>query len=94
MLTLHRRLLALRRAESALHAGAWSGAQAPDGVVAFDRAGDGTTFRVLLNLRGAPVAVPLDGPVVALSTHLDRQDEPATGEALLRADEGLVLRAG
>ena len=40
MLALHRRLLALRRAEPALHAGSWAAAQAP-GVVAFDRAGGG-----------------------------------------------------
>ena len=95
MLTLHRRLLALRRSEPALHAGAWSGVEAPDGVVAFDRAGDGTTFRVVLNLRDRPVAVPVGGSwSVTLSTHLDREDQPATGELLLRADEGLVLRAG
>ena len=41
-----------------------------------------------------PVSVPLDGAwIVALSTHLDRDDEAATGAIGLRADEGLVLRA-
>ncbi len=95
MLTLHRQLLALRRAEPALHAGAWRGVESPEGVVAFDRAGNGTTFRVLLNVRSVAVAVHLDGSwSIALSTHVDREGEPAAGVVLLRADEGLVLRAG
>jgi alpha-glucosidase len=95
MLSLHRRLLALRRAEPGLHAGAWSAVDGPDGVVAFDRTGGGARFRILLNLRPAPVAVSVDGRwSVALSTHLDRDDEPVANEVLLRADEGLVLRLG
>ncbi len=96
MLTLHRRLLALRRAEPALHAGAWSGVEAPDGVVAFDRAGDGTTFRVVLNLRDEPVAVPARRILVRRPVHAPRPRGRAARRArsLLRADEGLVLRAG
>jgi alpha-glucosidase len=95
MLSLHRRLLALRRAEPALHAGAWAAAPGAPGVLAFDRAGGGTRFRILLNLTGAPIDVSVQPPAaVALSTHLDREDEAVAGEAHLRADEGLVLRLG
>ncbi len=102
MLALHRALLALRRAEPALHLGAWAAAEAPEGVLAFDRwleAEPGARFRVLLNLRSEAVLVPLvplDGAwSVALSTAMDV--EPGSrveAVAELRADEGLVLRAG
>jgi alpha-glucosidase len=102
MLALHRGLLALRRAESALNAGAWAAVDSPEGVVAFDRwvidepADEaGPRFRVLLNLRSEAVRVPLEGAwSMALSTALDV--EPGTRVVVvaeLRADEGLVLRA-
>ena len=94
MLSLHRRLLALRRGEPALHAGSWADVEAPEAVVAFDRAAAGARFRVLLNLGDEPVEIPLDGGWrVALSTGLDRADgEPVTRTASLRGDEGLLLR--
>jgi alpha-glucosidase len=102
MLALHRALLALRRAQPALNAGAWAAVNSPEGVVAFDRwvvdkpaDAPGARFRVLLNLRSEAVRVPLEGAwAVALSTALDV--EPGTrvdGVAELRADEGLVLRS-
>jgi alpha-glucosidase len=96
MLALHRALLALRRAEPALHLGAWAAVDAPVGVVAFDRwVAGGARLRVLLNLTGVPVTVPLDGRwTVELSTGLDQAPgEPDGGAVALRADEGLVLRA-
>ena len=99
MLALHRALLALRRAEPALHLGAWTAVDAPDGVVAYDRrlnGGVADRFRVLLNLTGSPVTVPLDGAwIAALSTAMDvAPGTRADGAVELRADEGLVLRAG
>ena len=76
MLALHRRLLALRRAEPALHLGSWTGLDAPAGVVAYEREHAATRFVVLLNLTREPVAVTLDGAwVVELSTGLDREAE-------------------
>jgi alpha-glucosidase len=97
MLALHRRLLTLRRAEPALHVGAWAPVDAPEGVIAFDRIADGQggAYRVALNLRSNPVEVPMAGSwSVALSTHLDREDEAIAGAVELRPDEGVVLRAG
>jgi alpha-glucosidase len=95
MLALHRRLLALRRSEPALHAGGWTAVGAPDGVVAFDRTEDRSRFRVALNLTAAPVTIAMAGRwTVALSTRLDRDGEPVSGALELRADEGVVLRAG
>jgi alpha-glucosidase len=79
ILTLHRRLLALRREFAGapyrtLHAG--------DGVLAFAR---GQDIAVALNLTGEPQPLPVRGETV-LSTHLDG------GDTSLRADEGVVLR--
>ena len=95
MLALHRRLLAIRRAEPALHLGSWTGLDAPAGVVAYRREHAGTRFLVLLNLTPEPIAVPIDGAwTVELSTGLDREPGvPASSSAELSGDEGLVLRA-
>jgi alpha-glucosidase len=79
LLTLHRRLLTLRR----------EFAQAPyltlhaaDGVLAYARGDD---VAVALNLTGVPRPLPVRGETL-LSTHLDG------GAEALRADEGVVLR--
>jgi alpha-glucosidase len=98
MLALHRRLLALRRAEPALHLGAWTAVDAPEGVVGFDRTSGGDRFRVLLNLTAAPVRVVLEGTwTVEVDTGLVRPTGGAgalvTAGLDLAADEGVVLRA-
>jgi alpha-glucosidase len=79
ILTLHRRLLALRRefAEApyrTLHAA--------DGVLAYARGDD---VAVALNLTGEPRPLPVRGELL-LSTHLDG------GAEELRPDEGVALR--
>lgn len=86
MLTLYRRLLALRRAEAALSVGRLHLIDAPDGVLAYTReADDGRTLRILLNLtnRAQPFAWRGD---VLLST----LNQPAVPNAL-QPDEGLIL---
>ena len=95
MLALHRGLLALRRAEPALHQGSWAGLDAPAGVVAYERGHAGTRFRVLLNLTGNPARVLLDGAwTIELSTGLDREPGVPVGSTVeLRGDEGLILRS-
>jgi len=92
-LTLQRRLLDLRRRTAALSVGTWTGIDAPDDVLAYDRfAPDGTRVRVELNLGHAPVMVPLDGRwTIGLSTALDRGGEAVAGVLALRADEGVIL---
>ncbi len=96
MLALHRRLLDLRRAEPALSLGSWADVEAPAGVLAYDRAADGSTFRILLNLGPGAVDVPLAGAWrVVVSTGRDREDgDPADGPVRLMGDEGVVLRRG
>jgi oligo-1,6-glucosidase/alpha-glucosidase len=85
MLSLYRRLLALRRAEPALAMGAFALIDAPAGVLAYDRIEGNRRIRILLNLTGVAVAIDWHGTPL-LST-LAGDPEPGT----LRADEGLVL---
>ena len=94
MLALHRRLLALRREEPALHAGSWAAVDAPDPVRRVrprprraPGSGSCSTWA------SEPVEVPLDGSWrVALSTHLDRADGEADRGPPAARDEGLLLR--
>ena len=92
MLALHRDLLVLRRRSRALQVGAWRPVEAPDGIVAYDRVGDGETIRVVLNLTGDPIDINVVGRWrIALST------TPADGSGAievrvtLAGDQGLVL---
>ncbi len=92
MLALHRRLLALRRAEPALQLGAWTAVNAPDGVLAFERGSGRAVLRVVLNLTDRTVELTAAGSwTVRLSTRLDRDGERATGALTLREDEGVIL---
>ncbi len=93
MLALHRRLLAVRRASPALHAGSIELLDAPAGVVAFDRRHGGEQVRVLLNLTGEPAIVTLDGSWTSLvGTRPGREGTYEHDAVTLAGDEGLVLR--
>jgi alpha-glucosidase len=90
MLALHRRLLALRRAEPALALGSYAPVEAADNLLAYAREKHGRRYLIALNLGSQPQTLGAAGRVV-LSTFLDREDE-AVGETLyLRGDEGLIL---
>jgi alpha-glucosidase len=93
MLTLYKRLIALRRANTALEVGSYATVAAEGDLLAYIRADGSTRFLIALNLGAQEQALnlgELKGQVV-LSTHLDRQDEPAGGTLALRADEGVVV---
>jgi len=93
MLTLHRRLLALRRAEPALAIGGFELLPSPDGVVAYRRTSASRSLDVALNLRARPVQVALPGPPgrrLLASTVPGRADEPIEGRLRVEADEGVV----
>ncbi len=96
MLNLHRRLIALRRAEPALAVGGYERVPAEDSVLAYRRTLGDRSLLVALNLAGTPAELRLASkPVrVLLSTGLDRDGESVTGSLTLRADEGLVLEPG
>ena len=93
LLTLHRRLLALRRAEPALSTGTWAPVEAEGDVLAYLREGGGSRFLVALNFGATTTVLPFDGAgEVVLSTHLDHDGETADGRVALRGDEGVVVR--
>ena len=94
MLTLHRRLLRLRRAAPALHAGAYDPVEADGDVLAYLRSAPGAPrYLVALNLGPHPARLTAPGMAgrVARSTHPDRDGTPVDGPLDLRGDEGVVV---
>ena len=93
MLTLYRRLLALRHDSPALSAGAYAPVQADGDVLAYRRNGDDGRWLVALNL--GPGAGRLDVTVrgrVELATTPDRDGERVEGGLDLAGAEGVVVR--
>jgi alpha-glucosidase len=90
MLSLYRKLIALRRAEPELQLGSLALLEAPGDVLAYRR---GARFLVALNLGHAPrrAALGAHGRVL-LSTCLEREGERVGGALELRPDEGLLVR--
>jgi alpha-glucosidase len=93
MLTLYRRLLALRRSTPALTVGTYTPLVAHHDILAYKREHQGTSYLVVLNLGPHPQHVEhaaLQGQIV-LSTHLDRSAQMTHGPLTLRGDEGLIV---
>jgi alpha-glucosidase len=94
ILALHRRLIALRRAEPALSVGRYQRCFATDDVLVYMREAAARRFLVALNFSGKPAAVTCAGlpsiGTVMLSTSLDREGERFDERIELRADEGIV----
>jgi alpha-glucosidase len=94
-LTLHRRLIALRRELPALSIGGYARVYADDDLLVYERATGGVgeaRLRVALNLSHAARTLAWSEPRarVLISTHLDREGD--VGEQLaLRPDEGVVI---
>ena len=91
MVNLYRALLALRRAQPALTAGAITDVRAVGPVLSFCRVGDGGRLTVIANTGPTPVITEASGEVL-LSTHSDRVGARLGGQSALRGDEALVLR--
>jgi len=93
ILTLHRRLLALRHAEPALAVGRWEPVDARGDILAYLRAEGDTRFLVALNLASAAARLPgAWAGEVTLSTRPDRDGEPVEGAVALGGDEAVVVR--
>ena len=95
MLTLHRRLLALRHDSPALSAGAYEPVQADGDVLAYLRTGDDGRWLVALNLGPGPARLATPARAagrVALSTPPGRDGEPVGGSLELAGDEGVVVQ--
>ena len=93
LLSLHRRLIALRRAEPALSLGGWTPVDAEGDVLAYIRSQDGARFLVALNLGPSPARLAGDwAGEIAVSTHPDADGRAVSGAVELRGDEGLAVR--
>jgi alpha-glucosidase len=95
MLSLYRRLLALRRQHDTLHAGAIAEVETEGTVLRYRRLGlpDGvsTDFQVLLNL-GVEVAVAkCEAGTVVLTTLLDGEGSRVEGSVTIEGGEGLLV---
>jgi alpha-glucosidase len=92
MLTLHRRLIHLRRANPALAIGAYEPIGVGDETLAYRRSSDGRAFAVALNLGSRPVEVEIGGVgTIVLSTNLERGGQAVGACVELGADEGVVV---
>ncbi len=93
MLSLHRELLALRRATPALRDGSYRALEAGEDIYAYERGGEVT---VALNFAREPRAVDATGRgVLVLSTRPGRKrgGEVDLADLVLEADEGVIVAA-
>jgi len=89
LLTLYRRLLALRRRVDALSVGGIASVTADGDLLRYERHHGGRRLAVILNL-GSDPARSIDAGPVLLSTHPDRAQAIERGDTVL-ADEGLIV---
>ena len=96
MLSLHRRLLALRREHPALAVGAYALSEQSGDVLVYERSAGRSRCLVALNLGSASrdVDVPAGylGGAVLVSTHMDRGPDKLTRVLELRPDEGMIVK--
>jgi alpha-glucosidase len=96
MLSLCRRLIALRRAEPALAVGGFRSVRAQGDVLAYFRFAEGRWFLVVLNLGAQPAVLRLregdPGGVVVLGTSLEREGSRIEGDVELAGNEAVVVR--
>jgi len=91
-LSLHRGLIALRRATPALAVGSYAPVHTDNDLLVYERAAGAERVQVALNLSHAARSLPWPNPKsrIRISTHLDREDE--VGPRLeLRPDEGVLI---
>jgi len=97
ILSLHRRLIALRRDRSALAVGPYRPVAAEGDVLAWKRGEGAEEILVALNLGHAPASLALPGAArlwtPLLCTHLDDATVLTGSEVRLRPDEGVILVA-
>jgi alpha-glucosidase len=95
MLSLHRRLLALRRERQVLVSGAYHPVEADGDMLAYRRDDGDDRCLVALNLGSRPARLALPagaaGGRVLVSTHAGRDGAPAGPALDLRGDEGVAV---
>ncbi len=93
-LSLYRRLLALRKASSALNGGGYRSFDAGDGVFAYIRQAGDIAVAVFLNFTEDEKQIALPSEVngnIRLTTLLDREGEDVQNNLALRPYEGVVI---
>ena len=94
MLTLYRRLIALRRQEAALHVGSYTPVVTQGSVLAYLREANGRRWLIALNLGSRPAQLPLTnigaGRIV-IATERRREKQLAEGRLVLTGDDGMVI---
>ncbi len=97
MLSLYRRLIALRRHESALSVGAYKPVLASGQLIAYLREAGAQRFLGALNLGSRPAHLSLqelgEGQIV-IGTDARREGEAVRGRLVLLGDDGVVVRLG
>ncbi|HEU4326230.1 MAG TPA: alpha-amylase family glycosyl hydrolase [Roseiflexaceae bacterium] len=93
MLSLYRRLIALRRETPALQGRGFRMAQTGDTLLAYERSGAGRRLLVALNFGAEPQQVELPGRAVRLllSTEPERAEEQVADGLELRPEEGVIV---
>ena len=92
MLTLYRRLLALRREHPALHAGSIENIWTDKGVLAYTRALGNERFQIVLNLTDDIQTIHCEPGNIVLTTILDGEGAPVDGPMVVESGEGLLIR--
>ncbi|NNC91448.1 MAG: DUF3459 domain-containing protein [Acidimicrobiia bacterium] len=96
ILTLYRRLLALRRARPALRQGSYAALDGlPEGLFAYERVHEADRLHIVLNFSDEPVRFSrgwIEGAEILLSTRLQAVDRQGAGLALA-PNEGVILEA-
>jgi alpha-glucosidase len=95
LLSFYKRLIGLRRAESALAVGDFSCLPAGEDLIAYVRKAGERKLLIVLNFGAHPRAFDLSelgrSARVLLSTHMDRTAAEVANTMPLRADEGLII---
>ena len=94
MLSLYRRLIALRQAENALSSGSYERVASPPDVFAYVRSDGAKNFLVVLNFSSDEQVIDEVSATIMLSTFLGREGERVAGSLSLRANEGVVAALG
>jgi alpha-glucosidase len=93
ILTLYRRLIALRHEHPSLSIGDYTPGGVEGDIFWFERRHEDTRFIVALNFshEAGMIRVATDKGRVLVSTFLDRESDVVVPEVALRGDEGLIL---
>ena len=95
ILSLYKRLIALRRTCPPLVAGDYHPIAAQGDLLVYRREAEGRALIVVLNLGPEPIAVTTSsirfGSEILISTFLDREGEKLEGVLDLRGNEGVII---